>query len=246
MKKFKLSITNVLPVLLLLSTLSAYALTDSEAVESGMLPIEEHLINELKTSLSPGLNREAVERAIRSHRLVIAINKASIGPNAQLLQIFENGIEILNENISTGREKEEKAKSGKVYFSATPKGFFRPTRIYTDYMSNIWKAQMPNAVFFLGGVAIHATDESHYKELGTRASGGCIRTKRETSKLIREKVMETGRGHGPGQYSIVKETEDRLRVGTNTVLVDNIKRKNGDVLNAKIRSWDTVIIVYED
>ena len=232
--------------LLTIGTTSAFALTDQEALEDGMMPIEDYVVSEMKAVVTPGLNSEGVARAAQSHRLVIAINKAAKGPDAQTLRIFENGVEVLKEKISTGREKEEKAKSGRVYFSTTPKGFFRPTKVYRDYMSYTWQAPMPNAVFFIGGIAVHATGKSHYPELGTRASGGCVRTKLEISKLIREKVMETGKGKEPGQFKILKESEGRNRIANNMVVVDKINRQTGDIMNAKLNSWDTVIVVYEE
>mgnify|MGYP006189672635 CR=1 FL=1 len=227
----------------LLST-GAFALTDEEALAEGMTPIEEYTMTEMKAALTPGLTSEGVLEAARRHRLVIAVNKAAKGAGAQTLTMFENGVEIFKEKISTGREKREKAKSGRVYISATPKGFFRPTKMYRDYLSYTWNAPMPNAVFFIGGIAIHATTKSHYKELGSRASGGCVRTILETSKMIREKIMETGRG--AGQFSILAEAKGRNRIANNMVSVDQIARHTGDMLNAKVNSWDTVIIVYEE
>lgn len=229
-----------------LSSTFTFALTDREALAEGMLPIEAYMMAEMDAIVNPNLSSEGVARAVRSHRLVIAVNKAAKGPHAQTLTLYENGSEILRQKISTGREKEEKAKSGRVYFSSTPKGFFRPTKIYKDYLSYTWKAPMPNAVFFIGGIALHATSPSHYAELGTRASGGCVRLMIETSKLLREKVMETGMGSQPGQYDVVKEDEGRNRIANNTVKVDAIQRQTGDILNNKINSWDTVIIVYEE
>lgn len=224
----------------------AHALTDEQALAEGMTPIEQYMMSEMNAALTPGLNSEGVAQAVRSHRLVIAVNKAAKGPNAQTLTMYENGVEILKQKVSTGREKTEKAKSGRVYLSVTPKGFFRPTKMYQDYLSYTWNAPMPNAVFFIGGIALHATTKSHYAELGTRASGGCVRLLLETSKLIRTKVMETGRGSQPGQYKLVKEAKGRNIIAGNTVAVDQISRHTGDMLNAKINSWDTVIIVYEE
>jgi hypothetical protein len=232
--------------ILTVGTSSAFALTDQEALEDGMMPIEDYVVSEMKAVLTPGLNSEGVARAAQSHRFVIAINKAAKGPDAQTMRLFENGVEVLKEKISTGREKEEKAKSGRTYFSTTPKGFFRPTKVYRDYMSYTWQAPMPNAVFFVGGIAIHATGTASYKDLGTRASGGCIRTKLEVSKLVREKVMETGRGSQPGQFKVVNESAGRNRITNNMVMVDKINRQTGDILNAKLNSWDTVIVVYEE
>lgn len=227
-----------------LGAANAFALTDEQALADGMTPVEEYMMTEMKAALTPGLSKEGVLEAAQRHRLVIAINKASKGPEAQTLTMFENGVEIFKEKISTGREKQEKAKSGRVYISTTPKGFFRPTKMYRDYLSYTWNAPMPNSVFFIGGIAIHATTKSHYKELGTRASGGCVRTILETSKMIREKVMETGRG--VNNFSILAEAKGRNRIANNMVSVDQLSRHTGDILNAKVNSWDTVIIVYEE
>lgn len=247
MKMISFSKMMILAATMTLAPISgAFALTDMEALEEGMMPMEDYIVSEMKAVVTPGLNNEGVLRAAQTHRLVIAINKAAKGPDAQLMRVFENGVETMREKISTGREKEEKAKSGRTYFSTTPKGYFRPTKLYRDYMSYTWKAPMPNAVFFIGGIAIHATGKSHYPELGTRASGGCVRTKLEISKLIREKVMDTGRGSQEGQFKIVRESEGRNRVTNNSVVVDQISRTTGDILNAKLNSWDTVIVVYEE
>ena len=224
----------------------AHALTDEQALEEGMTPIDQYVMNEMTAALTPGLNSEGVAEAVQRHRLVIAVNKAAKGPNAQTLTMYENGVEILKQKISTGREKTEKAKSGRVYLSTTPKGFFRPTKMYKDYLSYTWNAPMPNAVFFIGGIAIHATTKSHYAELGTRASGGCVRTILETSALIRSKVMDSGRGSQPGQYKVVAEAKGRNIIAQNTIPVEQISRQTGDLLTAKVNSWDTVVIVYEE
>jgi hypothetical protein len=113
-------------------------------------------------------------------------------------------------------------------------------------MSYTWKAEIPNAVFFIGGIAIHATGKSQYQALGTRASGGCTTTTLAASKLIRSKMMDTGRGSQPGQYELLKESAGRNRITKNTVSVYKIDRYNGSMLNGKVKLWDTVIIVYEE
>ena len=246
MKLKRLSNLALFAALALSVSSTSFALTDQEALDEGMMPIEDYVMSEMKAVLTPGLSSSGVLRAAQTHRLVIAINKAAKGPEAQTLRIIENGVEILREKISTGREKEEKAKSGRVYFSTTPKGFFRPTKVYKDYMSYTWQAPMPNSVFIVGGIAIHATGTSAYADLGKRASGGCIRTKLELSKYIREKVMESGKGSAPGQYKIVNESSGRNRIANNSVVVDQISRQTGDIINAKINSWDTVVVVYEE
>lgn len=238
--------TFVVAFVITLISLKAFALTDRQALELGMMPFEDYMIAEMKAITTPGLNSEGVARAIQTHRLVIAINKSIKGPSAQTLKMYENGTEILSAKVSTGRERTEHSSSGRIYLSTTPKGYFRPTKIYTDYLSYTWNSPMPNAVFFIGGIAIHATSESAYKQLGTRASGGCIRTKLGVSKLIREKIMETGMGSEEGQYKIVKEAKGRNRVSANSVIVDKVNRYSGEIENSKVLSWDTVVIVYEE
>jgi hypothetical protein len=126
------------------------------------------------------LDSTATERGFYSspediHRakVVIIINKASAGSTAQLMRVYVDGELTYEWKVSTGREKVEKAKSGRVYLTTTPVGYFRPTRLVANYHSNTWKADMPHAVFFIGGVAIHAS--THIEQLGQRASGGCVR-----------------------------------------------------------------------
>ena len=246
-------ITSMLMMTLSLTSLAAHALTDEEALAEGMTPIDSRYSNlmtndpflMMKNFANANPTAFDIEEAIRTHRLVITVNKASTGPTAQTLIMYENGVEVFRDKISTGREKQEKATSGRVYFSTTPKGFYRPEKIYTDYLSYTWDAPMPNSVFIVGGIAIHATKEAYYQNLGSRASGGCVRTKLATSKFIREKVMDTGMGSAPGQYKIVNEAKGRNRIMNNSVQVDQISRTSGKIINNKVQSWDAVVVVYE-
>ncbi len=57
---------------------------------------------------------------------------------------------------------------------STPRGTFRPERIYSSYFSRKYdNAPIPSAVFFRGGYAVHGT--GHISALGRRASHGCVR-----------------------------------------------------------------------
>lgn len=238
-----LKMLSLMTIFASITTTGAYALTDEEALEEGMMPEEEYMISQMNAVVTPGLNKEGVERAAQTYPLVIAVNKKAKGNGAQTLTMYEDGVKVLEQKISTGRETPEVAKSGRKYFSTTPKGYYRPTKVYTNYYSNTWKADMPNAVFFIGGIALHATTKSHYAELGTRASGGCVRLRLESSKLIREKVMETGLGN---TYVVKKESYRRDLVTGNSVEVSRINRNDGSIIDGKLNSWDTVIIVYEE
>lgn len=116
--------------------------------------------------------------------LFIHVSKAVKGPGAQKMTIYRHGIEIAQWDVSTGREKWENAKSGRRYFSTTPVGYFRPQKLDKAYWSNTWQAWMKYSVFLVGGIALHATTKDHYKELGTRASGGCVRQRLENAKTV--------------------------------------------------------------
>lgn len=122
--------------------------------------------------------------------IIIVVNKAATGPTAQTAKLYENGALTHEFLVSTGREQQEVAKSGKEYFTATPVGFFRPTRMVKNHWSVTWQAPMPNAIFFTGGIAFHATTENYYPKLGTRASGGCVRLTMTDSEIL-FKLVET-------------------------------------------------------
>lgn len=122
--------------------------------------------------------------------LFIHVSKAVSGPGAQKMTIYRYGIEIARWDVSTGRERWENAKSGRRYFSSTPVGYFRPQKLEKAHWSNTWKAWMKYSVFLTGGIALHATTTDHYKELGSRASGGCVRQRLENAKTIFEWISE--------------------------------------------------------
>jgi hypothetical protein len=263
---------------------SALALTDQQALEDGMTPVEQMSQTEMNAEdlkavmnynrseyVSTIPSQEDIDHVIKSHRQVIVVNKgtrSSKNPLGQTLQVFQNGSILplsyttLNSgetftkdavDISTGREKKEVATSGREYFSSTPKGFFRPQRVYENYYSITWAADMPNAVFMCQnfarecGIAIHATTKSHYAELGTKASGGCVRTRLDISQKIRKLVMDTGLGSEPGKFTVKSDGTHakRRKIFNNSVSVDQISLNSGDILNKKVNSWDTVIVVYE-
>lgn len=102
--------------------------------------------------------------------VVIVISKGS-----QTGTVYHYGNLVNRFLISTGRERWETARSGRTYFTSTPSGWFSPKRYVQTYWSDTWEARMDYAIFFNGGIALHATTPDHYKELGRRASGGCVR-----------------------------------------------------------------------
>ena len=238
---------------LLMLTLSAHAnnpfLTDEEALEEGMTLIDESrdLVKEKSSSkeVSKDVIDEKLQQLLEEHKVVITINKKAKGDGAQTLKMYEDGRLTLEAKVSTGKEERVTSASGRTYISTTPLGFYRPTQIFTDYFSNTWKAPMPNPVFYIGGIAIHATGEGNYKFLGSRASGGCVRVTLENSKKIREAVMNSGKGLLQGQFKLVPAGYKRTQVIGNSITLPSVHRASGNLLTNNVQSWDTIIWVHE-
>lgn len=129
--------------------------------------------------------------------LILVINKNASGPGAQRISVYENGIKTQEWKVSTGRERWELAKSGRRYFSVTPLGWYYPKTMSRDHWSHTWKVKMEFAVFFNGGVALHATTPDLYSRLGTRASGGCIRMEYQNAEYIFNRILAEGKGLVP-------------------------------------------------
>jgi lipoprotein-anchoring transpeptidase ErfK/SrfK len=134
--------------------------------------------------------------------VVVLVNKADSGPSAQTMKVYHRGVLTYQFAVSTGREKwEDKTKSGRQYFSTTSTGWFAPLRTYDKYYSKTWEAWMNNSIFFNGGLALHATTPEHFKELGHRASGGCVRLHPTNAKLLYDLVLSEGKGNVPAYTS---------------------------------------------
>ena len=75
---------------------------------------------------------------------------------------------------------------------ATPSGRFRPFRMEADHYSKEWdEAPMPYSIFFtMEGHAIHGSFET--KNLGRRASHGCIRLSPQHAAALYALVRERG------------------------------------------------------
>ena len=157
---------------------------------------------DISDQASPGQVAEEFGYSARSRvqaptnaRLQILIDKSvrsSSSPTGQTMEIYLDGYLYYVFDVSTGREKREMPKSGRGYFSKTPTGTYGIYNRRKRHWSRTWRAWMPNAQFIIGGIAIHATSEEHYRELGTRASGGCIRLRLDDSKAVWDLVNEVG------------------------------------------------------
>ncbi len=100
--------------------------------------------------------------------IVPALNAAAsvrvkVDISSQRMQVFVNGSLRHVWRVSTGRRG-----------YSTPTGSFRPTRLERKWYSRKYNwSPMPHSIFFVGGVAIHGS--YHTRQLGRRASHGCVR-----------------------------------------------------------------------
>lgn len=129
---------------------------------------------------------------VSSPRVKIYINKARQGTSdsAQTMWVYVDGELYSTWPVSTGREKNEAPPSGRDYFSSTPLGTWTPRGTTRRYKSKTWDADMPYSIWVTGGIAIHAASRSAEGNLGSRASGGCIRLQFENAAELFE-IVET-------------------------------------------------------
>lgn len=134
---------------------------------------------------------------VSAYDFVLVINKSAVGPTAQTAKAYSRGELFGTFKVSTGRETNEKSKSGKRYFSNTPTGWFHPTWLSRNHVSKTWEASMPFAVFFNGGIATHAALPAYFDKLGSRASGGCVRFHPSQAEWIFNQIQKAGKGLVP-------------------------------------------------
>jgi hypothetical protein len=228
------------PLLIIVASLATpcFATADSEIDSPG---IEAEFALEPETQ---NLSREAAEVGVAddysepvhwdraenaSERnlapVVIIVNKAKRGATAQRMIVYKDGDEIYRLKVSSGRERHEVAKSGRRYFTASPgPGYYQPTRITTRHFSNTWKTELKWVVFFNGGVAIHATSPDHYAELGSRASGGCIRLHADHAKTVFDLIRDAGTSENAPVINNRRlvygsDGEVRRQLGPNTLII---------------------------
>ncbi|MEM6761285.1 MAG: L,D-transpeptidase [Pseudomonadota bacterium] len=105
---------------------------------------------------------------------------AEVDLSDQALTVYYKGEELARWTVSTGRAG-----------FRTPKGTFRPQRMYRDYYSKQYDgAPMPNAIFYDRGYAIHGSWE--LGSLGRPASHGCVRLHPADAEKLFELVLTVG------------------------------------------------------
>jgi lipoprotein-anchoring transpeptidase ErfK/SrfK len=108
--------------------------------------------------------------------------------------------------VSTGKEEQMVSPSGRKLGTNTPEGMFKLDRgrFHADYTSRQWRSPMPHAMFFdwqidgrTSGLAIHGSDDNGAKELGNRASHGCIRLSADNARTLFELIQANYKGRVP-------------------------------------------------
>lgn len=158
----------------------------------------------------------------------------------------EQTFELLhNWKVSTGREEPMPSPTGKMLGTDTPQGLFKLDRgrSYEDYTSRQWQSPMPFAMFFdwridgrPSGLALHGTDAQGEKELGTRASHGCIRLSTDNARTLFHLIRDNYRGRVP-VFQINPET------GTMSTTGALVRDENGRV---QMTNGYKVLVFIED
>ncbi|MGL4439423.1 MAG: L,D-transpeptidase [Bosea sp. (in: a-proteobacteria)] len=101
--------------------------------------------------------------------------------SSQRMQVQTPDGESYNWAVSSGREGYR-----------TIRGSFRPTRLEKKWYSRKYGGNMPNAIFFRGGFAIHGTGA--VGALGRPASHGCVRLHPANAAKLFALVQKHGKG----------------------------------------------------
>lgn len=110
--------------------------------------------------------------------IVITISKAQ-----QRVAVAVDGTERYRWAVSTGRRGFD-----------TPVGKFRPVRLEKSWYSRKYDwAPMPHSIFFYRGYAMHGTTEE--RNLGRRASHGCVRLSKENAATLFAMVRARGQAN---------------------------------------------------
>lgn len=125
----------------------------------------------LVLTLAPGLARQAEAAGIT----------ARIDLSDQRMRVYRDGRQIHDWPVSTARRGYR-----------TPIGTFRPGRMHRRYFSRKYHgAPMPHSVFFLGGYAIHGTND--IRNLGRPASHGCVRLHPDNARRLFGLISDGGK-----------------------------------------------------
>lgn len=162
-----------------------------------------------------------------AHSAAHAGMEARVDLATQRMIVRTSDGEIHNWAISSGRKGYR-----------TPTGTYRPIRLEKKWYSRKYGGNMPNAVFFRGGYAVHATGAIGM--LGRPASHGCIRLHPTNAAKFFALVQKHGKGgtrialhgtapDGNSQFAKVKTRNTQVAKAKlrNPVAVAKAKRGTG-------------------
>lgn len=145
----------------------------------------------------------------KEFRYVIVVNKANTGKEAQTIKVYDQGQLIITEKVSTGRDQFERKgehHSKKDSWTVTPTGYYTPNYLSENHRSSAYGGRfswltggtkMPFAIFFNGGIALHERPNGTEGQLGTKASGGCIRLPDTLASDLFRRVQSTEGSKNP-------------------------------------------------
>ena len=184
-----------------------------------LAPVPDAAPSAARPELSPGelvrvtmrLKDSLTHEMLDNFGLFLYVSKADNGPWAQRLYVFRkdgggNLAMLYNWPASTGREKDEMALDGTHQPTITPQGYYQldPGRMYKNHFSGQWHEPMPYAMFFNWqnkgletGLAIHGATGLELKQLGTRASAGCIRIAPQNAAMLFKLIRDQYKGLAP-------------------------------------------------
>lgn len=123
-------------------------------------------------------NAEAAKRKKRD-TVPDPVVKVHIDVSSQTMSVLVGSSHYASWKVSTARAGYK-----------TPRGSWRVQRMARVHWSRQYKAPLPHALFFVGGVAIHATKGVH--RLGTPASHGCVRLAPQNAASLYSLVARHG------------------------------------------------------
>lgn len=139
---------------------------------------------------------------IKEFHYVVVVNKADRGAESQSIKVYEFGKKIIEGDVSTGRDQFEKKgehNSKRDSWTVTPTGYYTPTFLDKDHRSSAYGGiftkitggvKMPFAIFFNGDIALHQAPRGTEDELGTKASGGCVRLPKTIAEELFNRINE--------------------------------------------------------
>jgi len=207
-------------------SLSQYdaSINESEGQDTGptVLEIQNYLDKKHTEISSPfhKFNWEMKEYRIKDSdpriagegKIIILVHKSDNRNKPEFLEIFrqkskdERDLEpamIFESNTSNKILVSTAGTYGDRVYS-TPSGTFLIDSMEKMHYSSAYNnAPMPWTMFFNGGIAIHGATPSEYKQLGRKASHGCVRVHPDNAKLIYDFVKNVLEERGDDELESV-------------------------------------------